>query len=53
VLSQSDLLRLLDRRDLTWSKDKTGTMPTKEQELPGVFKVLPEEETNRGLDSVV
>ena len=49
VLSQSDLLKLLDRRDLTWSKEKGET----QQELPGVFKVLPEEETTADLPSVV
>ena len=48
VLSQSDLLKLLDRRDLTWSKEKGET----QQELPGVFKVLPEEETTADLPSV-
>ncbi len=51
VLSREELLKLLDRRDVTWGKKEAVAAPL--QELPGVFKVLSDEDTTSGLPSVI
>lgn len=53
VLSRGDLLKLLDRTDVTWAtSQQAGAAPPPPQELPGVFKVLAEADSTSNLPSL-
>jgi hypothetical protein len=55
VLSREDLLKLLDRRDVTWGASSSGKGEGKTgapQAVPGLFKVLTEEDTSSSLPSL-
>jgi hypothetical protein len=54
VLSREDLLKLLDRRDVTWGASSSGKGEGvgAPQAVPGLFKVLTEEDTTSSLPSL-
>jgi hypothetical protein len=53
VLSREDLLKLLDRRDVTWGASSgKGEGVGAPQAVPGLFKVLAEEDTSGSLPSL-